>query len=206
MGIIAYGEISASTNNCQFLSLNAFSDIDTVMPVFQSVAASARTAGQDMTIRIKGYCNIDDIPSTYKKITGEICVHPENSDNAGTTYDKILIEEHMYDDDWNEIESTKTELTGKRAFDKANNEGISMLKDILVATSQHDFTALKTKYKTCSETDLTTSHKHQSPDIAEKIALKQQLKNKNKPERDSIDDVTNVSEPTGTKDHDSVSL
>ena len=152
MNIIAYGNIRVSAGNCKLESTDAFSNIDNMMSVFQSIAAYARKTNNVMSIHIDGRCNIDDIPSTYKAISGEIDIYPENEFNIGTIYDRILIEEDMCDNDWNALESIKTELNGILAFGKADNEGISLLREILVAASQHDFTELKAKYGTCTDT------------------------------------------------------
>lgn len=152
MSIISYGSIRVSAGSYKFESTDAFSDIDSLMSVFQSIAAYARKTNNVMSIHIDGRCNIDDIPSTYKAISGGIDIYPENEFNIGTIYDRILIEEDMCDNDWNALESIKTELTGLLAFDKTDNEGVSLLKEILVAASQHDFTELKAKYGTRTDT------------------------------------------------------
>lgn len=151
MSIISYGSIRVSAGSCKFESTDAFSNIDDIMPVIQNIATYARSTNNIMSIHIDGRYNIDDIPSTYKAISGEIDIYPENEFNIGTIYDRILIEEDMCDNNWNALEGIKTELTGILAFGKADNEGISLLREILVAASQHDFTELKAKYGTCTD-------------------------------------------------------
>ena len=148
MSIISYGNICVSAGSHKFESTYTFSNIDGIMPIIQSIATYARSTNNIMSIHIDGRCNIDDIPSTYKAISGEINIYPENGFNVGTIYDGILIRENMCDDNWKALKGINTELNGTLAFDKADNEGISLLREILVATSQRDFTELKNKYGT----------------------------------------------------------